>query len=298
MKFIETIDKVREMPWLIPQVMLRITGKNLNDEEYIKKLYKIRNGKELNLDNPTTFFEKINWLKIHDRKEIYTTMVDKYDVKKCVEDIIGKEYVIPALGVWNNVEEIDFDKLPDQFVLKCTHDCGSTIICRDKDCFDIAAAKKLLNKNLKTDYYLKFREWPYKNVKKRILCEEYVEGIVNENYKLFCFDGVVKFLYVAPYREATVDYFDADYNHLDGVRNVFHSEAETPPSKPVVFDKMKSLAEKLSSGYPHLRIDFYNDHGKIYFGEITFYQEGGFAPYYPDKWNYIFGEYLDLSSLL
>lgn len=158
MEFIDNVKKVIEMPWLIRQVILRTMGKNMDDEVYIKKLYKIRNGIELNLDNPQTFFEKNNWLKIYDRRNIYTTMVDKYAVKEYVGEIIGNEYVIPAFGKWNNFREIDFDSLPNQFVLKCNHDCGSTVICKDKKKFDKDAAHKLIEKHLKTDYYIKFRE--------------------------------------------------------------------------------------------------------------------------------------------
>lgn len=297
MNIIDNVGKVVKMPWLIRQVALRNFGKNMDDEKYIKKLYKIRNGTDLNLDDPVTFFDKNNWLKIHDRKEIYSMMVDKYDVKKYVADIIGSKYVIPAYGVWDAYDDIDFNKLPDQFVLKCTHDCGSTVICKDKKNFDWDGAKSLIEKHLKTDYYIKFREWPYKNVRPRILAEEYIEGIVDENYKFFCFEGKCEFLYVAPFREATADYFDRDYNHLDGIHNVFHSEAEVPPKKPEVFEKMRELAERLSKGYPFLRIDFYNDNGNIYFGEITFFQEGGMAPWIPDKWNYKLGEYLKLENI-
>lgn len=288
------LKKAINRPWLIIPTIYYKLGGWINDETYIKTIYFLRNGKRLNLKNPVTYFEKINWLKLHDRRPIYTTMTDKYAVKKYVSDIIGEEYIIPAIGVWDSADEIDFSILPEQFVMKCTHDSGSTVICKDKKNFDINENKKFLSACQKRNYYKLSREWPYKNIQPRIICEPYLEGIINNNYKFFCFDGKVKFLYVAPYRETTSDYFDADFNHIDGICNVFHHQAEKMPEKPKTFDQMKELAEKLSKGYPEMRIDFYDDNGKIYFGEITFFQEGGFAPWIPDEWNYKFGEYIDL----
>lgn len=291
------IVKAIKRPWLILPFFVVKFGKRMNDEKYIKMLYYLRNGKILDLENPKTYFEKINWIKLHDRRPEYTMMVDKYRCKKYVGEKIGKEYIIPLIkgGVWNNADEIELDKLPNQFVLKCTHDSGNTYICKDKHTFDFEGVKAKLNKALKKNYYYLSREWPYKNVRPRIICEKYIPGIVDNNYKFFCFDGKVKFLYVAPYRETTSDYFDADFNHLDGIHNAFHFGAEIPPKKPETFEKMKELAEVLSEGYPEMRVDFYDDNGKIYFGEITFFQEGGFAPWIPDEWNVRFGEYINLS---
>lgn len=294
MNVVESVKKVIEMPWLIKQVVLRVIGRNMDDEIYVKKLYKIRNGVELNLEKPVDFFEKNNWLKIHDRRDIYSMMVDKYAVKDYVGRKIGKEYIIPTYGKWDSFDEINFEDLPDQFVLKCNHDCGSTVICKDKKKFNYKAAKKLIEKHLHTDYYKKFREWPYKNVKRCIFAEEYKENIVDENYKFFCFNGRCEFLYVAPYREASVDYFDREWTHLDGMHNVFHSEGNNPPEKPDNFEKMRSLAEKLSQGFPFLRVDFYRDNQEIFFGEITLYQEGGMAPWIPEEWNKKMGKYIDL----
>jgi hypothetical protein len=291
---VSAILKAIRRPWLVLPTIIRKTCGWLDDERYIKAIYYLRNGKKLNLKDPVTYFEKINWIKLHDRRPIYTTMVDKYEVKKLVSEKLGEQYVIPTLGVYESVDEIDIDLLPDQFVLKCTHDGGSTFICRDKKTFDIEAVKKSLKKCLNRNYYKLSREWPYKDVKPRIICEPYLAGIVDKNYKFFCFDGKMKFLYVAPFRESTSDYFDEDYVHIDGIHNVFHNCAPTPPSKPDSFEEMKALAEKLSKGYPEMRVDFYDDNGRIYFGEITFFQEGGFAPWIPDEWNYTFGEYIKL----
>lgn len=290
------IQKVIKRPWLIMPTVLCKLGGWIDDETYIKWNYYLRNGKKLNLKEPVTYFDKINWQKIHDRRSEYVTMVDKHKVKEYVSGIIGSEYVIPTIGVWSTPDEIDFDLLPDRFVLKCNHDSGSAVLCKDKKTFDIENAKKKLSEHLKRDYYKISREWPYKEVERKIICEPFIDGIQNNNYKFFCFDGKCRFLYVAPYREATADYYDADFNHIDGIRNVFHTGADKPPKKPQSFEQMKKFAEVLSKGYPQMRVDFYDDNGKIWFGEITFFQEAGFAPWIPDEWNYKFGEYIKLEQ--
>lgn len=291
-------SKAIKRPWLILPYFVTKYGSHMDDEKYIKLIYFLRNGKRLNLKEPKSYFEKINWLKLHDRRPEYTMMVDKYAVKQWVAERIGEEYVIPMIaGPWDKAEDIDFSSLPEQFVLKTAHDGGNTYICSNKKDYECEEIRKKLQEALGRNYYYLSREWPYKNVTPRIICEEYIPGIVDQNYKFFCFNGKVKFLYVAPYRETTSDYFDADWNHIDGIHNVFHHQADTPPEKPDTFEKMKELAEKLSEAYPQMRVDFYDDHGKIYFGEITFFQEGGFAPWIPDEWNYKFGQYIDLSSL-
>ncbi len=288
--------KAFRRPWLVLPYLVVKFGKYMDDETYIRLLYFLRNGKWLDLDRPVTYFEKINWMKLHDRRPEYTVMADKYRCRKYVRDRIGHEYIIPLVrgGVGENAGQIDIEALPEQFVLKTTHDGGNTYICENKRTFDFEDVKRKLNKALKRNYYYLSREWPYKNIKPGIICEKYLPGIVNRNYKFFCFNGKVRFLYVAPYRETTADYFDAQFRHLDGIHNAFHTQAPVPPRKPENFEKMKELAEKLSAGYPQMRVDFYDDHGKIYFGEITFFQEGGFAPWIPDEWNYKFGEYIDL----
>lgn len=167
------------------------------------------------------------------------------------------------------------------------------LLCRDKNAFDIGQAKAFLEERLDRNFSYLGREWPYQNVKPRIIAEEYIDNLADSNYKFFCFDGKVKALYIAPYREATVDYFDADYNHLD-IITTLHQCAPVPPKKPASFEKMKELAEKISDGYPAMRVDFYDVNGKIYFGEITFFHEAGFEPFIPDKWNRIFGDYFNL----
>ena len=255
-------------------------------------------GCNLDLENPKTFNEKLQWLKIHDRKPIYTTMVDKYEVKRYVADLIGEEYIIPTLSVWEHFDDIDFDKLPEQFVLKCTHDSGGLVICRDKNKFDKKAAKKKIEKCLKRNYYYQGREWPYKNVKPRILAEKYMEDNTTQelrDYKFFCFNGEVKALYIASERqksniETKFDFFDTDFNHLD-IKNG-HPNALVTPRKPVNFNKMKELSSKLSIGIPHLRVDFYEVDNKIYFGELTFSHMSGLMPFEPEEWDRVFGDWI------
>lgn len=271
----------------------------MDDKKYLQKLYKAALGKELDWDNPQTFNEKLQWLKLYDRKPIYTTMVDKYEVKKYVAEKIGEEYIIPTLGVWDNFDDIDFDKLPDQFVLKCTHDSGGLVICKDKRKLDIATAKKKMEKALRTSFYSEFREWPYKDVKPRIIAEQYMAdesgGLID--YKFFCFDGVPRIMFIAtdrenPNEETKFDFFDMDFNHLD-IRNG-HPNAKLPPRKPKRFELMKQLASKLSNGIPHVRVDMYEVNGKVYFGELTFYHWGGVVKFEPDSWDQILGDWLVL----
>ena len=247
---------------------------------YLNKVFERVNGYSLNLDEPKTYDDKINWMKLYDRNPLYTQLVDKYRVKEYVKQKIGSEYIIPVLGVWNSVDEIDISSLPNRFVLKANHDCGSVYFCEDKDHFNLNEVKKALKKALKKNNYLAGREWAYKNVKRIIFAEEYIDNLADNNYKFFCFDGKVKAVYVAPYREKTVDYFDADYNHLD-IYTRLHKPAPHAPEKTDNFEAMKGLAEKLSKGIRAVRADLYEADGKIYFGEMTFYHEAGFTPFIP-----------------
>lgn len=275
-------------------------GKSLNDEEFLKKKFRLCIGKELNLENPQTFNEKLQWLKLYDRKPEYTQMVDKYEAKKWIAERIGEEYIIPTLSVWDSFDEIDFDKLPNQFVLKTTHDSGGVVICRDKNNFDKKEAKKKLEKSLKRNYYWHGREWPYKNVKPRILAEVYMvdeSGYELKDYKFFCFNGKMKVFFVAKDRqkegeETKFDFFDENFEHLPFTNG--HPNSEPPYFKPENFEKMKELAEKLSQGIPHLRVDFYNINGRIYLGELTFSHWSGFVPFEPEEWDYTLGSWLEL----
>lgn len=268
------------------------------DKLYIELKYFYRFHKFPNLKDPKTYNEKLQWLKLYDRKPIYTTMADKYEAKKYVSNIIGEQYIVKTLGVWNKFEEIDFNTLPNQFVLKCTHDSGGLVICKDKTNFDINKAKQIINNSLNTNYFYHSREWPYKDIKPRIIAEEYIENEEGQlpDYKFFSFDGVTKALYVATDRqsneETKFDFYDEHFNHLDLVNS--HPNSTKPNKKPKHFEEMIELANKLSKGYPHIRVDFYEVKDKVCFGELTFYHMSGFQPFKPEKWDYIFGEWLKL----
>lgn len=268
-------------------------------DEFLKKTYQIRMGKELDLENPLTYTEKLQWLKLYDHRPEYTVMVDKYAAKQYVADRIGKEYVIPLLGVWDRVEEIDFFALPDQFVLKTTHDSGAVVICKDKRTLNIGAAKRKLRHFMKRRYYDCNREWPYKNVKPRIIAETYMEDSTYKelrDYKFFTFGGVPKVLYIAQGRgkgEPTVaDFYDMDFCHLPFT--IDHDMADTPPQKPACFEEMKRLAAILSQGTPQLRVDFYEVDGRVYFGEMTFFHCSGFEGFHPEEWDRTFGDWVTL----
>lgn len=275
----------------------------INDETYLKIAFRITMGKKLDLNNPKTFSEKIQWLKLYDRNPLYTKLVDKDDVKKYVADIIGYEYVIPTLGVWNKFDDIEFDKLPDQFVLKCTHDSGGVVICKDKLKFDKESARKKINMCLKHSFYWGQREWPYKNVKHCIIAEKYMEDKRTHDlrdYKFFAFDGKVHALFVATERhedreETKFDFFDEKYNHLNFTNG--HPNADIVPEKPRTFNTMIELAEKLSKGIPQVRVDFYEVNGKTYFGEMTFSHWSGMIPFNPEIWDYKFGEWIRLPDI-
>lgn len=275
--------------------------RHLSSEKFLSRVYQIRTGRELNLENPVTYTEKLQWLKLYDHRPQYTTMVDKYAVKQYVAERIGAQYVIPLLGVWDNANDIDFAALPNQFVLKTTHDSGALVICKDKKTLDIKEAKKRLNHFLKRRYYDCNREWPYKNVTPRIIAEAYMEDSRYKelrDYKFFTFGGVPKVLYIAQGRgkgEPTVaDFFDMDFNHLPFT--IDHDTAEIPPEKPECFEEMKRLAAVLSQGTPQLRVDFYEVDGKVYFGEMTFFHCSGMEQFHPEEWNRIFGDWVVLPT--
>lgn len=283
------------------RILLRFTNtKRMSDERYLKLLFKDRVGYKLNLKDPKTFNEKLQWLKLYDRNPEYTRMVDKYEAKQYVAERIGDEYIIPTLGVWDKFEDIDFDALPEQFVLKCTHDSGGLVICRDKSKLDKEAAREKIEKSLSRNYYWHSREWPYKNVKPRIIAEKYMEDSVTRelrDYKFFCFSGEMKAMFIASerYNEATetrFDFFDRDFQHLD-FRNG-HPNADIPPAKPEKFEQMCMLAEKLAGDIPLLRVDFYDVDGKIYFGELTFSHWGGMMPFEPKQWDKKLGDWIKL----
>ena len=277
-------------------LLLRKPQPWMPDRLYLELMYWRTFGRVPDLGNPLRYTEKLQWLKLHDRNPLYHKLVDKAAVKPYVAAIIGEEHMVPTLGVWDSPAEIDWDALPDRFVLKCTHDSGSTIICRDKASFDRDAACRRLIAGLRKDYYKPMREWAYKGVKPRVIAERYLEGEIND-YKFFCFGGVPGFLYVASDRfnadeETKFDFFDMEWNHLD-IRNG-HPNAAVPPERPACFEEMKRLAAELSKGIPQVRVDFYEVDGKALFGEYTFYHMGGFVPFDPDSADFMMGEMFKL----
>lgn len=273
---------------------------SLDDETYLKRKYQACIGCELNLDSPKTFNEKIQWLKMHDRKPEYTIMVDKYAVRKYIADTIGEEYLIPLLGVWDNPDDIDFDILPDKFVLKCNHNSGlGMCICKDKSKLDIEKAKAGLRKGMQQDYYLTSREWPYKNVSRKIVCEKYMEDWqVHEliDYKFMCFNGEVKCSFTCSERFSDdglkVTFFDKDWNVMPFERH--YPASQNPPKKPINYDKMIQFSEQLSKEIPFVRVDFYEINGRLFFGELTFYPGSGFEEFTPEEWDYRLGSWLQL----
>ena len=269
------------------------------DEEYLKRLFKIKLGYDLDLDNPRTFNEKLQWLKLYDRKPIYTTMVDKYAVKDYVASIIGDEYIIPTLGVWDCFDEIDFDSLPDQFVLKCTHDSGGLVICRDKAKLNIPEARVKINKSLKRNYFYYGREWPYKNVKPRIIAEQYMEDSNDRelrDYKFFCFGGVAKCYKVDFDRffEHRANYFTSDGKVMRLGEEVCPPDFKKKIECPANLEKIKQFAETLSKTHPFLRTDFYDVDGKVYFGELTFYPASGLGKFIYEGNDEMLGSWIQL----
>lgn len=272
---------------------------SMPDEEYLKRMYKCHTGKELDLQNPKTFNEKLQWLKLYDRRPEYTSMVDKCEVKKIIADKIGSEYVIPLIGVWDDPDDIDFSSLPGQFVMKCTHDSAMSLsICRDKSHFDFNAAKSKAKNAMKHNYSAYVREWVYKNIRPRVIIEEYMQDSSSVNlpvYKFFTFGGEPKIIQVIQddkTKYETIDYFDTSWTRLDMRQNFPNSK--TPLPRPECLEEMLRLAAKLSEGIPHVRVDLYQINGRVYFSEFTFYSDAGIASFNPPEWDGILGSWLKL----
>lgn len=273
----------------------------MDDESFLKKKYHIVTGKNLNLDNPKLFNEKIQWLKIHDRDEAYTNMVDKFAVKDYVANRIGNEYIIPTLGVWNSFEEIDFTQLPNQFVLKCTHDSGSVVICKDKKQMNLAQLRKKFNRSLKRNYYYEDREWSYKGVKPRILAEKYLEdesGKELKDYKFFCFNGEPKLVQVdfGRFDEHKRNIYTPDWQYVDATIK-YPNDASVKIERPQRLDVMLDIAATLSQNIPHVRVDLYSIGTNIYFGELTFYHGGGTEKISPASLEKQMGDWIELHTL-
>lgn len=283
-------------------------GKIIPDKAYIKMMYYVKLGKKCNLKNPQTFDEKLNYLKLNDRNPKYSQLADKYLVRDYVAKIIGEDYLIPLLGVWENPNDISFDTLPEQFVLKCNHDSASVIICKDKsgkygEPFDCKAAVEKLAASLRINYYYASREWPYKDIKPVVIAEQYMEdesGTELKDYKIYCFNGKPHLIQVdfGRFVHHERNLYDIEWNYID-------KQIEYPKNpghqitKPAGLGKMLELAQKLAEdiGSPSIRIDFYDINGKIYFGEITFYQEGGFAKFEPEEYGLELGKAIALNMV-
>lgn len=271
----------------------------LSDESYIRLIYRLRMGKKPDLDNPRTFTEKLQWLKLHDHNPEYTGMADKLAMRTYVEDRIGEGHTVPVLGIWQRFEDIDFDSLPDRFVLKTTHDSGSYVICRDKASFDRKNASKILTRSLKRNYYRTTREWQYKDIEPRIIAEQYMDdGKTNlTDYKFFCFNGKPLFMYSEEESSGNPTQAIADMQYNMMPFSMDDAKADVLPPKPELFGTMAAVSEKLSEGVPFLRVDMYCIGNAFYVGELTFYHYGGFIPFNPVGWDLKLGEKLELPDI-
>lgn len=280
-----------------PSIVVAILLSKLSDRYAIEYRWKQCMSYPLNLDNPQTFTEKLNWLKLHDHNPLYHKLVDKYEVKQWVAERIGSDYVVKNYALYDSVDEIDFDKLPNKFVLKCTHNSGGMIICQDKGTLDMAKSKEILQKGLNVrDYSTINREWVYKNVRPRIIAEELLEDNTFDdlvNYKFLCFHGEPKIMYITVKTDDIWEnFYDMDFQSLD-ISHGFR-KYEGVLIKPIAFEQMKEIARKLSYGIPHVRVDLYQIKGQVKFSELTFYDWGGFCPINPIEWDYKLGSWFEL----
>jgi hypothetical protein len=285
-----------------PEIILfrLVPHRLLSDRIYLKAQYFLKTGQKLNFDNPLLFNEKIQWLKLYDRHPEYSAMVDKYEVRKYVTQTIGEEYLIPLLGVWNTFDEIPFDTLPDEFVLKCTHDSGSIVICQNERTFDLTKNHNFFKNRLAINYYWKNREWVYKNIKPRIIAEKLMideSGFELKDYKIFCFNGEPKIIQVdsGRFTDHKRNFYSPEWEYQH-----FSLKYPTDPhitiEKPEPLELMLDLAGKLSAGKIHVRVDLYVIKSKIYFGELTFYHESGYGRFDPPEWNKVFGDWMILPN--
>ena len=301
-KIISIINNYIKKPNLLGIAILSRLSSIIPDKLCLKWRFRLQMGYKLDLKNPQTFSEKLQWLKLYNRKPAYTQMVDKFAVKEYVAKIIGEEYIIPTLGVWDKFDDIDFNKLPNQFVLKTTHGGGNTgvVICKDKSTLDKDAAKRKLNRSLKSDIYRTLKEWPYKDVKKRIIAEKFIDSEGHQDlpdYKFYCFDGDPTYCQVIRDRNTkeTIDFYDTEWNHMPFVGlNPVAKNGLKSVMKPKHLSEMVNICQKLATGIPFSRIDLYLVNEKIYFGEITFFPASGLGEFTPKEWNYKLGEWIKL----
>lgn len=286
-------------PKIVYMMLLNKFSPLFSDEQYIKRIFKFGCGYSPNLKNPQTFNEKLAWLKLHHHKPILTTMADKYDVKKYVAGIIGEEFIVPNYGVWNHFDEIDFESLPKQFVLKATHDSGGATVCRDKSTFDLKKAKYRLDEQVRKNFFWAGREWPYKNIKPRIIADKFLDdhtGNELTDYKFWCFNGMPKYIYMTiKASEIFENFYDMDFKPVP----IDHGSKRHFPEfeKPQDFEKMKELATVLSKGMPFVRVDFFYVDGQIYFGEFTFFDWGGSRAFGSYEQDLELGKLIDLTII-
>lgn len=274
---------------------------HMNDKTFLEIIYWCYFNRRLNLKNPQTFNEKLQWIKLYDRKSEYSLMVDKYEVKRYVEERIGGQYIIKTYGIWDRFEDIDFTKLPETFVLKCTHDSGSVVLVKEKSNLDYEMAREKINRGLSHNLFYYGREWPYKNVKPRIIAEEMLVDPHNEDlkdYKFFCFNGKVKCFKVDfdRFTNHGANYYSPDMELLPFGEVVCPPDFNKTIQFPEAIDQMIFLAEKLAQGHKFLRVDFYCVDNRIYFGEMTFFPATGFGPFTDEKWDYKLGSWIDLNN--
>lgn len=305
MKKLKKIVLYLSQPW---KIVLSLSARShfgfrlpMNDKAYLKLLYWDKFRKRMDFNNPQTFNEKLQWLKIYDRNPNYIKLVDKYEAKYAVGTIIGNEYIIPTLGVWDKFDDIDFQQLPDNFVLKCTHDSGGLVIVKDKKTLDKRKAKKTIEKSLNRNYYYPGREWPYKNILPRIIAEKYMcppNSQELNDYKFLCFNGKCEMCFTCTERyssnDVKVTFFDLDWNELPFER--YHRKSSVPIPKPIKLKEMIELSEKLAKGINFVRVDFYEIENKIYFGEMTFYPGSGLEPFQPNIWDLNLGKKIILNK--
>ena len=256
-------------------------------------------GKRLNLAHPQTFNEKLQWLKLNDRQSVYTRMADKFAARAFVAERIGERYLIPLLGVWDDPEDIDFDTLPNKFVLKCNHNSGlGMCICKDKASLDIKQTKAALARGLRENYYLRGREWPYRDISRKIVAENFIEdanGDLND-YKLFCFNGKVAFFKIDfdRFTDHHANYYDIHGKLLPFGEVICPPVPERNLPIPDNLEKMISIAETLAQGCPFLRVDLYNVNGAVYFGEMTFFPASGMGKFTSPEWDRRMGSWIEL----
>lgn len=282
--------------------LIKSHPKWMSDKYYIRVLWKQIMGYPLDLKHPKTFNEKLQWMKLYDRNPEYTSLVDKLKVKGWVKDRIGEAHVIPTLAVYNSVDDINLDVLPNKFVLKCNHDSGGVIICSDKSSFDLKEAQAYLRKRMEHNFYWDYREWPYKDVERKVFAEAFIvdpnqvskgfQGL--RDFKFFCFGGIPRLMYIANDRSETptTDFFDMNFEP----QPLYMQDPKSPvqPSCPPHFEEMKRLASVLSDGFRQVRVDFYDTPEGVYFGEMTFFHSAGLSEVHPREWNLRMGEWIDL----